>query len=256
MTTIIRNLDLVIDNPALPIIYGPFASVPGLIAGWRFSGSTPLADLSGNGHVLSAQGTPSQTDHYISGNKTNGYVTDISDALTHTIMCVGRLKGVTNDYSMLVSSLRQSSSANGIGSGLILSSNSGSNISRDTGVIGNTAYNAALAASVPGQAGTYADRLNFRFTALVIDGVAGTAKLFQPKISSIPITVSASAIGTRTVAGRIFRIGSWSDPTDLSNAGEYEIAEALFYNRAVSDSEVLTQYTRSKNYMAGYGDVI
>lgn len=256
MTTVIRNLDLLIDNPALPVIFGPFTSVPGLVGGWRFSGGNPLADLSGNGRALSAEGSPSQADYYVTGNKTNGYVTDIGDMLNVTLIVVARLKSSVQDYGPFLSSLRQNASGNGVGVGVVLASNPAANISRDQGVIGNTAYDAALAASVQGQAGTFAERTAFRFIALALDAAAGTARLFQPRLSTVPVTVTDADISTRTVAGRVFRIGSWSNPADLPQPGEYDIAEALIYSRALSDSEVLTQYNRSKTYMAGFGESI
>jgi hypothetical protein len=50
--------------------------------------------------------------------------------------------------------------------------------------------------------------------------------------------------------------GRWSNPSDLTQAGDYEIAEVLIYDRAVADSEILTRHSRSKACMAGFGEAI
>lgn len=255
MTTVFRSLNEVIDNSALPIIFGPFQTVSGLIGGWRFSGSSPTVDLSGNGHVLTAEGAPAQGSVAVNCSKSVGYLTDIPDRLSLSLLAVHALYSNVDDYASPVNSLRQANSGQGIGTGIVLSSNATSNISRDAGPVGNTAYNAALGTTVSGTAETYAKRLDFRFVGLTLDAASSTGKLYQPRLTTTPITVSDPDIATRTVSGRVFRIGSWSNP-DLPQVGQVSIAEVLIYDHALTDADMMLQYQRSQTYMAGLGYVI
>lgn len=176
MTTIIRNKDVVIENPQLKPIYTPFTSEPGLIAGWRFGNG--MADLSGNGNSLTAIGTPTVDSYFISGDKDNGYKSTVPDGYQRTLVAIWRNHSATDAYAYPVGNLAQSSSTTGIGVGLKSNSSSSSNLSRLSGNVGGNTTTANLLAIADGPTDTYANRLNFRWAAFSIDGNGNAANLF------------------------------------------------------------------------------
>lgn len=86
MTSIIRCLDVEIENPQLKPVYVPFVAEPGLIAGWRFGSG--MNDLSGNGNTLTAIGAPTSDNFFISGDKDNGFMTTVPDGLQRTLVAI------------------------------------------------------------------------------------------------------------------------------------------------------------------------
>lgn len=261
MTSIIRCLDVEIENPKLKPVYVPFVAEPGLIAGWRFGSG--MNDLSGNGNTLTAIGAPTSDNFFISGDKDNGFMTTVPDGLQRTLVAIWRNHSTTDAYGYPVGNLRQSSSVTGIGFGLISSSSSSSAISRVSGLIGNRAMTDNLIGSAAGPSEPYASRLNFRFAALSLDSAGNVANLYLPGVNPelIPATVSA-LLSNRSIqeSGEMiskYRLIAYRDPTAPSVAGSaIDVAEALIFDRPLDLPALQRTYARSKNYMAMYGQVI
>ncbi|QHA85529.1 hypothetical protein [Serratia rhizosphaerae] len=256
MTTIIRNLDMEIKNPTLPPLYEPFASVPGLIAGWRFGEG--FTDLSGNGHTLKEVGTPSVGEYFVAGDKDNGFITDVPDGMQRTLIAVYRQAADVNTFGYPVGNIVQNASANG--EGIAITDVSVTSLRRRSAYIGGKSYNEKLYGTAAGPAEATATRNNFAFSAVTIDGAGNTAGFFIPSANAdiIPATLASGVnLAERSItesgAESFYRIIAWRNsnlppvPPSSPNTG-LAVAEVLIYDRPLSLTDLNTQYGRSKRY--------
>lgn len=260
MTTIIRNKDVVIQNPQLKPIYTPFVAEAGLLAAWRFGNG--LSDLSGNGHTLSAVGAPTRGNYYITGDKNNGYLTSVPDGLQRTLVAVWRNNKTLATFGYPVGNLSQSVTITGVGVGLF--SSSASTLNRNSGGVGNALKTDALLARAPGPDESYESRLKFRFAALSVDGAGNAANLYLPAANSalIPATLTSGAnLANRSIleAGlsSFYRLINWRDPSTPDSAETaLDVAEVLIFDRPLDLAALQRTYQRSQNYISGYGQTI
>ncbi|MBA8302486.1 hypothetical protein HVX57_18765 [Klebsiella michiganensis] len=263
MTTIIRNKDVVIENPQLKPIYTPFVAEPGLMAGWRFGNG--MVDLSGNGNTLTAIGVPTVDSFFISGDKDNGYKSSVPDGYQRTLVAIWRNHSTTDAYAYPVGNLAQSSSSQGIGLGLKSNSSSSSNLSRISGNAGGNTTTSSLLAIADGPTDTYANRLNFRWAAFTIDGAGNAANLFVPAMNTalIPATLASGAnLGTREITeggvSSMYRLIAYRNPAIPASlpGSAIDVAEVLIFDRALDLAALQRTYQRSKQYMSLYGQTI
>ncbi|HCI6561372.1 TPA: hypothetical protein NPP16_001303 [Klebsiella pneumoniae] len=260
MTTIIRNKDVVISNPQLNPIYTPFVAEPGLLAAWRFGDG--MTDLSGNGHTLSAVGTPTRGNYYITGDKNNGYLTSVPDGLQRTLVAVWRNNTTATNFGYPVGNLSQSATNTGVGVGLY--SSSSSTLNRNSGAVGNTLKTDGLLARALGPDESYASRMNFRFAAFSVDGAGNAANLYIPAANSslIPATLASGVnLASRSILedglSSFYRLINWRDPsTPDSTETALDVAEVLIFDRPLDLEALQRTYLRSQNYISGYGQTI
>ena len=265
MTTIIRNLDMEIKNPTLPPLFEPFATVSGLMAGWRFGDG--FSDLSGNGHTLKAVGTPVFNTFFVTGDKDNGFITDVPDGLQRTMITVYRQAADVNTFGYPVGNIVQSASANG--EGIAITDVSVDALRRRSLSIGGKAYNEKLYGTAAGPSEATSSRNNFVFTAVTVDGAGNQGGLYVPSASAdiIPATLAEGAnLAERSVtekdAESFYRIITWRNPNlppvppSSPNTG-LAVAEVLIYDRVLSLDELKVQYGRSQRYFKNtYGVVV
>lgn len=263
MTTIIRNKDVIIANPQLKPIYTPFTAEPGLLAAWRFGDG--MDDLSGNANTLTAVGSPTKGEFFISGDKDNGFITSVPDGLQRTLIAVWRNHSTADAYAYPVGNLAQSSSSQGIGLGLKSNSSSSSNLSRISGNAGGNTTTSSLLAIADGPADTYANRLNFRWAAFTIDGAGNAANLFVPAMNTalIPATLASGAnLGTREITeggvSSMYRLIAYRNPKIPASlpGSAIDVAEVLIFDRALDLAALQRTCQRSKQYMSLYGQTI
>ncbi|WP_129543805.1 hypothetical protein [Serratia sp. 1D1416] len=262
MTTIIRDLDTDLSDSGLPPLYEPFASVAGLIAGWRFGEG--FTDLSGNRHVIKEIGTPSVGEFYIRGDKNNGFITDVPDGQQRTLIAVHRHSADVNSFGYPVSSITQQTSTTGVG--LAISDVSSASVHRRSLNVGGQAYNQPLYGVAGGPSEAVQSRNKFAFTAITVDGAGNTAGLYVPSASQnlIPATIAegvnlANRIITEPGGVSYYRLIAWRSPTIPSTGVEsgLDLAEVLFYDRALSLEELQIQYGRSQRYFKNsFGELI
>lgn len=253
MTTMIRNLDMEIQNPSLTPIYEPFASVPGLMQGVRVGDG--LVDLSGNGYTVAPIGTPTLTKYSVIGDKNNGFVTNVPDGLQRTIIAVYKQASDTATFGYPVGNITQQTSAHGVG--LAISDVSSTSLRRRSLTVGAKEYNETLYAVAAGPSEGVATRNKFVWTAVTVDGAGNAAGLFIPAANPaiIPATLAAGAnLAERTITegggDSYYRVIAWRSPTipPVASASGLEVAEWLIYDRALSLADLQVQYGRSQRY--------
>ncbi|HCA3644149.1 TPA: hypothetical protein ACHT11_004817 [Klebsiella pneumoniae] len=263
MTTIIRNKDVIIANPQLKPIYTPFTAEPGLLAAWRFGDG--MDDLSGNANTLTAVGSPTKGEFFISGDKDNGFITSVPDGLQRTLIAVWRNHSTADAYAYPVGNLSQQASAYGVGIGLKSSSSSSANIVRYSGNAGGVSYSGNLYGVADGPADAYANRMNFRWAAFTVDGAGNAANLYLPKLNPalIPATISSGAnLATRDITesgvNSLYRLIAFRSPTLPPNlpGTDIDVAEVLIFDRPLDLAAQQRTYARSQQYMSGYGQSI
>lgn len=260
MTTIIRNKDVVIQNPQLKPIYTPFVAEAGLLAAWRFGNG--MNDLSGNGNTLSVAGTPTQNEYYITGDKNNGYLTSVPDGLQRTLVAVWRNNKTTATFGYPVGNLSQNDTVSGVGAGL--RSSSSTTLNRNSGVVGAANKTDGLLAIASGPDEPVERRLNFRFAALTIDGTTNTSNLYIPADDDnlMPALLASGAnLATRSVteggAASFYRLINWRDPsTPAAAETALDVAEVLIFDRPLDLAALQRTYQRSQAYMLMYGQNI
>lgn len=262
MTTIIRSLDLEITDSGLSPIYIPFQSVAGLIAAWR-PGQGGLTDLSGNGHTLTAVGTPIITDLSFIGDQSNGFKTDVPDGLERTIMAVFRhpvavdTAAPASSYGYPISNLMQQASTLGKGFGIVSTSNVSASLSRRNAYVGATAKNSTLLSVATGPADSLSSRTSFTFVGADTSGANLSANMYYPlnsdSLQAGVLDTSAGTLATRAT-GVNFNIMCWEDtstpPTPYSGI---EVIEVLIYDHQLSLADYRSQYAQSKAYAKSIG---
>ncbi len=254
MANVIRDLDNDVDND-LPVVYVPFSSVGGLIAAWRIA-EGGLTDLSGNGHTLTAIGSPILGDISIKGDQSNGYQTNVPDALERTIIAVFRHSVNTDSYGYPIGNLRQQSSTLGVGFAIQTSSSTASSLKRCNVLVGNTAKNSTLLSVATGPADSLSSRMNFTFIGGDTSGSANLSHMYYPlNADSLQAGVLASGanLATRGI-GIPYKAICWEDiSTPAVAATGIEVTEILIYDHALTLADYQSQYAQSKAFHATLG---
>ncbi len=261
MTTAFKSMDKLIVNPMLKPLYAPFRSVAvnNLLAAWRFGNG--LTDLSGNGKTLTAVGAPTIGAYYISGDKANGYLTNVADGLERTIIAIYRHTLAQDSYIYPVGNLSQLSGASGIGFGIKANSSSPSALSRRSILVGSTSKSAALYGVADGTAEPLTNRSLFAWQAAGVSGAGNSAYNFIPTISTglIAATLAAGANlaardVTESAAPSYYRLAVWRDnSTPATTYSNVDIAEILVFDRLLTLAELQAQYAYDKAYMSVLG---
>lgn len=258
------------NNPALPII-GQFATENGLLAAFRPANSAAsLIDLSGNGTVLTAIGSPSFTASGMFGDRDNGYITNIAETASLTYLVVARIENVSNSFNAftigcynddvagaVTGSGIYSISANGSGAGLLNINNYGVTNYQKTS--DNTYVGSLLRATdqITDVSNT-STHTEWRFLAMTIDAATNTIKVYDPKnypnAAYGTRTFSDGSVATRkrTDANNNPNLIRFMSTPDASTAwrSKVELSEALIYSRALTLDEINKQYQLSKDYMS------
>lgn len=261
-TTVIRNLESEIKNPVLKPIYIPFNAVSGAIAAFRGRFDT---DLTGNGNATSQVGAPTFTEFGILCNKAAGLLTSVADRTDITLVVTYRqpasIPAPNQSYLYPVGNLAQNNTTTGVGVGIIHSAAAGANITQHSGVIGaNSKTDGYLGIAKPATRPEAAS-MNWTFVALAVNGTANAANLYVPQQSTqlVPATLSSGAnLANRSLLENglpsFMRIGCWRDgaqPTAASYA--VEVAEVLFFDRALSKPDLDQEYLNRKAYLQFLG---
>ncbi|MHC1726488.1 MAG: hypothetical protein AB9866_10840 [Syntrophobacteraceae bacterium] len=273
MGTIIRLTDVEFSNSALPVI-SPLVT-NGLIGAFRpGTGLVQSAvDLSGNGHVLTVKGNPSFTAQGVLGSLANGLVTDIAETLTLSVVTVGRyLRGADGQYLSCFLAGCYSSDSDGVeysrrGSCVYFSAIAGTGEGlKDLRLNGQT-YGLRLSDGLMiniSSGYTFHDEIDpaglaasdWVFCAVTVD--APTRLVYVPRYSQIITNVDPELydidqrhlVNPTGGAPNLMAIGTPFPGAAWSQDGRVEVAEALFYNRALTEAEVLEQYAYSQAFMA------
>lgn len=249
MTTIIRAIGANFTNPDLPSIV-QFVE-DGLVAAYRPSNkSDGLNDLSGNGHNLIPIGSPVLTATGMIGDAVNGYDTRLLETNSLTYIAVykipaetfntgGFVMGCFNAFPPTGSSfytIKKVGTAHEIIAQYRAKSSTGAVVSKDS-----------VIANIPNQ---------YVFIAMSIDSVANKVKVYAPALGvNNEVLLADNVLSTRnkseTITNKLIANSyytSWLSKVHLS--------EALLYDKALSDSQIQSQYVKSKAYMSSVGITI
>lgn len=220
----------------------------GLVAAFRPSNADDgLQDLSGNGHTLTPILSPVLTAIDAYGTAKNGYRTDIKETLNLTYIVVFKVVPMANTKALAVGSYNGASKR-----GATIAVANDSVIESYVHLKGSTDANLQYTAAFNTTADIY------RFLALTIDAVSGEVKTFAPALSAgnrANVTTTVSAVANRLLNDVDF-VTLFTYPLSSSWVGESHISEALIYDKALSEAEIMRQYQYSQVAMAERGIVI
>lgn len=279
MSTIFRLNGVNFNNPALPVIM-PIIS-DGLVAAFRPANSlAQTIDLSGNNHQLTLKGSPGFTSTGVVGSASAGLITDVPETAALTIMCVSRMRldsGNLSDFSgglaagfYAVDAVEGDDSKRGsaamwipnagtpagtynlrlfgMSHGRKTSDNLQALASSGTVVAANV-----VPANTPNS--------SWEFAAVTIDTVANLRTVYIPRLgytnvyngNTNPVPLSFANRRLTNPAGgapNLMHIATLPAGSNYAGTGRIEVGEALFYDRALSASEIAQQYAFSKEFFS------
>lgn len=277
MTTILRIKGASFNDPSFPVLT-PFIR-EGLLGAFRPAVSdASLVDLSGNGALLTKVGSPTVTAQGLLGNKSNGYKTNIAETASHTIMAVGRLKlngvaGASQISGFFAGNyLVDGGDPRGMGlfystlpgtvSGVGVQVQAQTHIKKPSAPLSANMYANGprlLDNKTPGAMETSVSA--WVFMAIVVDAALGKMQFYVPAASaSAPFQTLNAADAGGTISGRFLTDPVGGGPnfmqivsvptTGFVGESQSEVAEALFYNRALTADEIFRQYQLSQAFMS------
>lgn len=267
MTTILRIKGAYFNDPSLPVV-APFVRA-GLVGAFRpYSSDANMVDLSGAGATLSKIGSPTYSSVGMIGDGTNGFITNITEGLSSTIMVVARvlLGDVAAYTSTFFAGNYVLAGGQTYGHSLFSSGDPGSVSGQRTSLRGQTAYQNTItsvndnlymsshlvADNTPIGAGTN-NTTAWTFMAVTVDSIANKVTHYIPALSpktEYNITSMSGSLASRARTappGRPMFIVAEGSAFGGTRA---EIAEVLFYNRALSETEILQQYAVTQAFMS------
>lgn len=265
MPSTIFRLPTSFENSSLPIVAPLVRS--GLVAAWRlYSGESSLYDLSGNGHRLTAVGSPEWTENGVTVGQNDYFVSDVPDSLNRTIIVVSRPVLLEDGSASDSPAVGNRATINGESYGLGIWHNGTTSVQNlnmiTTGpdsnddLVGNTN---TFGGSRPRPAG--AGPMELAFAAVSYDAsnnrTIGRAPRYNVAATSIDWD-SASPypqLGERPLTlpdgePNWLRIGN--EPGNGSLNAQSVVCEVLIYDGVLSEAQILEQYDYSKAF---YSDV-
>lgn len=262
MTLIIRHRTTTVTADAGPR-YGGFMFTDNLVAALRprnLIDDSP--DLSNNGVAVDEVGVPGYGTNYVEITNPNDYIqTGLVETAEMTWCALVRCRTSASDEGRkhILSTYRNDGTGNQ--HGLMLRCDADN--TADELNINYLAYADDGASGVVSKAGSHAisgaaSADDFLFVALVVDVSNDVLELFIPEIQSSRVDGTAAGAGntfaTRALAEGGVRVGQSYDDTAETGTGSARIAEALFYNRALTASEVGQVYDNTRAFFNGaYG---
>lgn len=248
MATILQLNDADFSGKGLPVIT-PLLSL-GLIGAFRPAKSLlNTVDLSNSGATVSLAGAPTFTDNYVECDAKNGLVTNIKETKNITICVVARAFEKDSQQS-----------------GFYAGSYTGA---RGVSLLNGATSTQAQVASKTLATGSYKNELHsvatrdqapmgeWQYIAMSIDTDAGIVTTFNPNAGQKIVNAAAGGqlIADRDGLDRLLYIGRPAYTTESYRA-QIQIAEVLFYNRALTNSEITEAYNLSKKTMASKNIII
>lgn len=248
MATILQLNDADFSGKGFPVITSLLAT--GLIGAFRPAKSLlNTVDLSNSGATVSLAGAPTFTDNYVECDAKNGLVTNIKETKNITICVVARTFERDSQQS-----------------GFYASSYTGA---RGVSLLSGATNTQAQVASKTLATGSYKNELHsianrdqapmgeWQYIAMSIDTDAGTVTTFNQNTGMNVIDAAADGqlLEDRGGLDRLLYIGRPAYTTESYKA-QIQIAEVLFYNRALTNSEITEAYNISKKAMVSKGITI
>lgn len=223
----------------------------GLVGG--FVPALSLKDTTGNAKTLTKKGSPTITKYGIKGGGVNGYVTNIPETKSLTMTAVFRVHPSGSDYTVRAVGSEFSVSFGGT---------RGTNISTipASGAVAIRSMSAALldgtdmtqrsrtADSIPTGSPT-----EWVFAAIVVDAAANSLSDFTSVSKKLNSYSNASYdFSSRLLVGSDGVVNFneiASNSQNQATTANVEVAEVLFYDRALSEQEILEQMGYSMMYV-------
>lgn len=268
MTTIIKAMGVNFNNPNLPIV-APMIT-DGLIAGFRPNNTQRgLIDLSGNGHMLTKKGSPELTAFGIKGNAANGFVSDVPESRSMTIFVTSRIfKSDSGNYhGFALSTYKDTGVTTNRGIGVFYY-NDDTKVTTNSNIV---AKKLTANEQVNKVAAVRSDLLTvsspatpFKMIAIVIDADKNHFITYDPASQSAPTADYDSIYDGFILAGRLLSDPLTGKPNMFEIAsytisGEWdsysEVAEVLFYDKALTQAQIVQQYQYSKDFMSKHRSI-
>lgn len=234
-------------------------------AEWQFGqgAGNGLTDMTGNGHVLTAVGSPSWVTNGIQfGNNNAGYQTDMLESVDMSYVVVAAVPAGTGPDT---SQVRFAGTFSGGGSarvgasvGLALSAVSTANPNGQEGYAGFVALNSTTVAPFGTvNYGPLTRKTELRFMGLSIDSVNGKLIKHMPKYdAATPVEIPTDGLSGRPLHTSNIRIGAWINPGDAGGFGAYQILHVGIWKKALTSAQIAAEYRRLKDLYTGtYGAI-
>ena len=223
----------------------------GLVAG--FVPAKSLKDFTGNGYTLTKSGSPSTTAYGVKGDKSNGYLTNVPQTVAMTILAIYRVTAVGTDYSGMVAGVKGADTRGNTCSYLAVDVSSANIVNKS----GSAAKEVSTGKSVLRQLS--ASTIGTASSGVTTPWVVGSVQISPPnEISSFSSTDSVITSNNNSAYSFVDRLMTDINGAPLYNklivnsglvgAAQVELAEVLFYNRALTKDELITQTAYSKAY--------
>lgn len=284
MTTVFRIKGAHFNNPNFPLV-APFLR-SGLVGAFRPSGTeVSMVDISGAGATVSKVGSPTFTAGGLKGDVQNGYITNIPETVNQTIIVVGR--ALISDLSSPAFSsyfagnfYPSATQADRRGMSLFFGGGSDTPGVGHVDLWGQSFYKNTVSA-LPENATSTAPRVldnadittgksaatAWYFMAISNDSVGNKSHFYLPALNpnapfaTKDITALSGSLATRGLLlppannPNYLSICSSVSPESVSGV-HAEVAEVLFYNRALSTAEIFQQYQASKRFILSARSIV
>jgi len=257
MSVILKLKNVVFNNSNLPKL--PRLYKDGLVAAFRPGNSAgSLADLSGNGVSLTQVGTPNFNEFGVQVSPVSGYTTDVVETPSFSMVVAYRYEveigSITGTMQVIGSrdNVPNPDTGASITAGLFADDDStGTRIqhSLSLGTSGSMTNirGTKIAQPVPGT--PYLSP--WQYMIATYDSTNREYHLYEPAKSS---EITGTAVNTVIRSNNVWSLSAVGGATD--NGATCTIAEALFYNKVLSSSEVSEIYGYSVDYLTTKGIVL
>ncbi len=261
MATVIRLRGVNFNNPNLPVVATLVRR--GLVAGWRPAGGpTNLIDLSGNGRTLAQVGAPEFTAQGVRGGEAGGYWANVPETPSMTRWCAFRAhpEPMTNftSWSFVLGGYVAGVSGSQIWLGRSHSA-TGTGVNAPRLNIFTTGESPPLESALPPYgsiAHTGSSPTPWFVFGMSIDAMAETVTTFSPGVEGgfrVWSPPAGRSIAARPLAPTLRLLS----PSPGGRAEHpVELAEALAWDVALTQEEMLRQYDLTRQFMADTRGII
>lgn len=259
-TSIILN-DVVFTNNSLPIVSNLMTD--GLVAGFRPTrNKNSLVDISGNNIQATLIGSPTFEDGYMSGYFQNGFRIEAAETESVTLITVCRAGRSLERNGYICSPIfsRWDDTNNQRGCGIFLSINANKYYSNYQGWLKSAngadmvnKYGSPYVPILELSNETDETKTEWIFLATSFEASTNTIIQYIPRydiehrITNDDATIAGRRI-TNSVNGQMNRFEICSAGGYTAAKGVCDVAEALYYNKALTSAEVMEQYRLSKEF--------
>lgn len=246
MTTLIQIANADFSGKGFPVIAPIYAD--GLIGAFRPAKSLQdTVDLSDTGATVDLVGNPIFHDTYVECDTPNGLVTNITEKASMTYAYVSRTQAVGGNFSSFLGG----SYTGGRGLSMIRSP-TGVNTQTFAKRTSDNTYQNNLNRISTYQLDT-ADLTEWDFWLVSIDAVNNTVTGYSSSEGFVDLTVAGHDYADRDGLARPMYIGKPAYVSETTYPAKSHIAEALFYDKALSNEEILKVFDVSRKVMAQRG---